>query len=94
MAKVTWLGEDDPETGVAGPSFTLAFGGIKFPQGVAVEVRDPALVKKATTNHFFKVEDADDVAAKRGPGRPPKMGPVAQQAAQISQNGIGKAAAN
>ena len=108
MAKLTWLGEDNPETGLPGPSFTLAFGGIKFPKGVAVEVRSPLLIQKALTNQFFEVEDADDVdkpdekPAKRGPGRPPKQGPAAQQAAQLANNqaaqlaqgDIGKAAQN
>lgn len=84
MAKITWLGEDAGD--IAGPSFTTAFGNIKFPKGVAVEVADPAIVAKAKGNRFFKVEDGqsaelidDDelermtAPVKRGPGRPPKV---------------------
>lgn len=69
MAKLTWLGEDTQ--GYAGPSFTTAFGGVKFPKGEAVEITDANIVKKAKGNQFFKVED--DEPEKRGPGRPPKV---------------------
>jgi hypothetical protein len=77
MAKVTWCGEDELHNGGAGPSFTTAFGGTKFPKGEAVEIRSYAIVQKALVNQFFQVEDADDVddapvAPKRGPGRPRK----------------------
>jgi len=62
MAKLTWLGEDDLHgEGSAGPSFTKAFGDIKFPKGEPVEVRSHAIVQKALNNQFFEVEDADDV---------------------------------
>jgi hypothetical protein len=62
MAKLTWLGEDDLHgEGAAGPSFTKAFGDIKFPKGEPVEVRSYAIVQKALSNQFFEVEDADDV---------------------------------
>ena|ERR1700744_5313038 len=70
MAKLTWLGEDG-EHG-AGPSFTMALGGIKFPKGEPVEVRTYVLVQKAMNNQFFKVDDADDV--DDAPGKPKKMG--------------------
>lgn len=78
MAKLTWLGEDELHGGGAGPSFTTAFGGIKFPKGEAVEVRSYALVQKALTNPYFEVSDADDVddapqPEKRKPGRPAKV---------------------
>jgi hypothetical protein len=78
MAKITWNGEDELHNGGAGPSFTHAFGGIKFPKGEEVDVRSHAFVQKALNNPFFEVEDADDVddapdkPAKRGPGRPRK----------------------
>lgn len=62
MAKLTWLGED--EVGVAGPSFTTAFGGIRFPKGEAVEVTDKDTIARARKNPFFEVSGA--------PGRPPK----------------------
>jgi hypothetical protein len=62
MAKLTWLGEDEP--GVAGPSFTTAFGGIKFPKGEAVEVTDKDIIARARKNRFFEVSGV--------PGRPPK----------------------
>jgi len=61
MAKLTWLGEDELHGNGAGPSFTMAFGDIKFPKGEAVEVRSYAIVQKALNNQFFEVEDADDV---------------------------------
>ena len=67
MAKVTWLGEDEP--GVAGPSFTTCFG-LKFPKGEAVDVSDKDTIIRARKNQFFKVSD--------GPGRPravPDSGP-------------------
>lgn len=77
MAKLTWLGEDEMHGGGAGPSFTTAFGGIKFPKGEEVEVRSHAIVQKALTNQFFEVEDADDVddapqAPRNKGGRPRK----------------------
>jgi len=72
MAKVTWLGEDELHGGGAGPSFTTAFDGIKFPKGEAVEIRSRAFVQKALNNQFFEVEDADDVddAPGKRRGRP------------------------
>lgn len=66
MAKLIWLGEDGP--GVAGPSFTTAFGGIRFPKGEAVEVVDKDMIARARKNPFF------DVVA---PGRPPAPKPPA-----------------
>lgn len=62
MAKLTWLGEDGPE--VPGPSFTTAFGGIRFPKGEAVEVTDKDTIARARKNPFFEVSGV--------PGRPPK----------------------
>lgn len=77
MAKVTWLGEDELHGGGAGPSFTTAFDGVKFPKGEAVEVRIHAHVQKALNNQYFDVENPEDVddapgAQKRKPGRPRK----------------------
>jgi hypothetical protein len=73
MAKLTWLGEDELHNGGAGPSFTTAFDGVKFPKGEAVEVRIHAHVQKALNNPFFEVENADDV--DDAPGAPkPKRG--------------------
>ncbi len=63
MAKLTWLGED--EQGVAGPSFTTAFGGVKFPKGEPVEVTDKDIIRRARGNKFFEVSGV--------PGRPPKV---------------------
>jgi len=69
MAKLTWLGEDDLHgEGAAGPSFTKAFGDIKFPKDEPVEVRSHAIVQKALNNPFFEVDDADDV--DDAPGKP------------------------
>lgn len=62
MAKLTWLGEDGPDT--PGPSFTTAFGGIKFPKGEAVEVTDKDTIARARRNPFFEVSGV--------PGRPRK----------------------
>jgi hypothetical protein len=59
MTKLTWLGEDELHGGGAGPSFTTAFGGIKFPKGEPVEVADEAIVAKARNNQFFEVEAED-----------------------------------
>lgn len=61
MAKLTWIGEEELHNGGAGPSFTLAFGGIKFPKGEAVEVRSYAIVQKALNNPFFEVDNAEEV---------------------------------
>ena len=73
MAKLTWRGEDDLHgEGAAGPSFTRAFGDIKFPKGEAVEVRSHAIVQKALNNPFFEVDDADDV--DDAPGKPVRRG--------------------
>lgn len=62
MAKLTWLGEDEP--GIAGPSFTTAFGGIRFPKGEPVEVTDKDIIARARRNQFFEVTGLG--------GRPPK----------------------
>jgi hypothetical protein len=62
MAKLTWLGEDELHgEGAAGPSFTRAFGDVKFPKDEPIEVRSYAIVQKALSNPYFEVEDADDV---------------------------------
>lgn len=61
MTKLIWLGEDDLHNGGAGPSFTTAYGGIKFPKGEPVDVEDQAIVAKARNNQFFEVEE-DGVA--------------------------------
>jgi len=53
MAKLTWLGEDTES--VPGPSFTTAFGGVKFIKGVAVEVADKDIIARAKKNPFFEV---------------------------------------
>lgn len=66
MAKLTWIGEDELHNGGAGPSFTTAFGGIKFPKGEAVEVSDEAIVAKARNNQYFKVAGDDAPAADDG----------------------------
>jgi hypothetical protein len=77
MAKLTWLGEDDLHDGAAGPSFTTAFGGIKFPKGIAVEVNDKSIIERARRNHFFDVEGPDEfVSTHTEPkrrGRPPRI---------------------
>lgn len=54
--KVIWLGEDELHAGGAGPSFTLAFGGIKFPKGEAVDVADKAILARLKKNQFFEVD--------------------------------------
>lgn len=76
MAQLTWLGEDDLHGGGAGPSFTEAFGGIKFPKGKPVEVRTYGFVQKALNNPYFEVSDPDDVddapEKKNKGGRPSK----------------------
>lgn len=77
MAKLTWLGEDELHgEGAAGPSFTRAFGDVKFPKDEPVEIRAHAIVQKAINNRFFAVEDADDVddapQARNKGGRPRK----------------------
>ena len=64
MAKLTWLGEDELHNGAPGPSFTTAFGGIKFPKGEPVEVTDKAIIAKARNHNYFEVTGV--------PGRPPK----------------------
>jgi len=71
MAKITWKGEDELHNG-AGPSFAIAYDGIKFPKGVPVEVTDKAFIKKAQGNQYFEVEDDEDIPEKRR-GRPPKV---------------------
>jgi hypothetical protein len=65
MAKLTWLGEDELHDGNPGPSFTTAFGGIKFPKNEPIEVSDKLIIAKARNNQFFEVTGV--------PGRPPKV---------------------
>jgi len=54
MAKITWLGEDGDN--VAGPSFTTCFDR-RFPKGEAVEIADPDMIRRASSNPFFSVEE-------------------------------------
>lgn len=60
MTTLTWKGEDELHNGGAGPSFTTAFGGIKFPKGQAVEVTDPDMIRRAKGNRFFTVSEGED----------------------------------
>lgn len=76
MAKLTWLGEDTEDE--PGPSFLIAYDGIKFPKGVPVEVTNKGFIAKAKGSRFFKVEDDEDEFASMHPepkrrGRPPKV---------------------
>jgi len=64
MAKITWRGEDELHNGSPGPSFTTAYGGIKFPKGEPVDISDKAIIAKARNNHFFEVSGLG--------GRPPR----------------------
>ena len=64
MARITWRGEDDLHDGKPGPSFTTAYGGIKFPKGEPVEINDKDIIATARGNPFFEVTGV--------PGRPPK----------------------
>lgn len=57
MTTVTWLGEDELHGGDAGPSFTTAFGGIKFPKGEPVDIEDAGFIAKARNNPYFEVSD-------------------------------------
>lgn len=102
MATLTWLGEDDQHGGGAGPSFTTAFGGIKFPKDKPVEVRSYDLVRRALTNQFFEVADPDDVddapedapPTKRKPGRPSKAEIAAREAEEKQKAATEKAEAD
>ena len=75
MAKITWLGEDEPEC--PGPSFAIAYNGIKFPKGIPAEVSDNSMIEGARQNKFFKVEGPDEFvslhAEPKRRGRPPKV---------------------
>lgn len=87
MAQLTWLGEDDLHGGGAGPSFTEAFGGIKFPKGKPVEVRTHGFVQKALNNPYFEVSDPDDVddapqAEKKNKGGRPSKAEIAAREAE------------
>lgn len=68
--KIIWLGEDELHGGGAGPSFTTAYGGIKFPKGEPVEVSDPDSIRRAQGNPQFKVGDDNEHEPPRR-GRPP-----------------------
>jgi len=89
MAMVTWLGEDELHgENAAGPSFTHALGGIKFPKGEPVEVRSHALVQKAIGNQFFDVDNAEDVDdAPDAQGKPKRGRPSnAEREAKAKQD--------
>ena len=77
MATLTWLGEDDLHDGAPGPSFTMAFGGVKFPKGKPVEVMDKDIIARASRNQFFEVDDSDEFVSMHSEpkrrGRPPKV---------------------
>jgi hypothetical protein len=65
MAKLTWLGEDEP--GIAGPSFTTAFDRIKFPKGEAVEVTDKDIIARARKNRSLRCPAFPGVLRKTSP---------------------------
>ena len=77
MAKLTWLGEDDLHEGAPGPSFCVAFGGIKFHKGKPVEVTDRDFIARARRNQFFEVEGEDEFVSThpepKRRGRPPNV---------------------
>lgn len=77
MAKLTWRGEDELHDGAAGPSFTTAFDGIKFPKGQPIEVTNKGFIAKAKGNQFFDVDDSDEFASMHSEpkrrGRPPNV---------------------
>jgi hypothetical protein len=74
MANVTWLGEDELHGNGAGPPFTTAFGGIKFPKGQPVEIKNERFLERARKNQFFEVEgEGEFVATHPRRGRPPKI---------------------
>jgi len=52
MTKITWLGD---ELIIEPPS--IVWNGIKFVQGVPVEVTDAHMINKARSNQFFKVSE-------------------------------------
>lgn len=94
MTKLTWLGEDELHGGGAGPSFTTAFGGIKFPKGEPVEVEDEAIVAKARNNQFFAVEGGvPDAADEAGSLDDMKIAELRQmaEARGIDHDGMSKA---
>ncbi len=49
MAKVTWLGDGDPE------AEAITLFGHDFPKGKAVEVKDEKIVEKLSGNPLFTV---------------------------------------
>jgi hypothetical protein len=57
MAKITWLGEDDPVNDIPGPSWNT-WNGIRFPKGQPVEINDAGMIASARQNQFYKVEEA------------------------------------
>ena len=73
MAKITWLGEDTEDG--PGPSFTTAFGGIKFPKDKPIEVNDPEVIDRSRRNPFFEVEGPDEFVSlhPKRRGRPPNV---------------------
>ncbi len=77
MAKITWLGEDELHEGAPGPSFAVAYGGIKFTKGVPVNVSDNSIISRAKTNQYFDVDDSDEFASMHSEpkrrGRPPNV---------------------
>jgi hypothetical protein len=56
MAKITWLGEDDVERDIPGPSYNV-WAGIKFYKGQPVEISDQWMIASAKQNQFYKVEE-------------------------------------
>ena len=77
MAKITWRGEDELHAPAAGPSFTTAYDGIKFPKGQPVEVTNQDFINRARKNKFFDVEGPDEFvslhAEPKRRGRPPNV---------------------
>jgi hypothetical protein len=57
MAKITWLGEDDPVNDIPGPSWNT-WNGIRFPKGQPVEINDAGMISSARQNQFYRVEEA------------------------------------
>ena len=84
MAKITWIGEDDPVRDIPGPSYNV-WAGIKFYKGQPVEISDEWMIASAKQNQFYKVEEtkprekADEAQDQGEEQKPPSLEQKAQE---------------
>ena len=67
MAKITWVGSDDPME-----PHTSIWNGVTFERGKPIDVTDEHMIKKARVHPHYAVKEATNGEAKGGQGQEEK----------------------